>query len=263
MGATLSSKKIYNSFLGKYDEHKHLFHGHTFTGNPLAAAVACKNIQLYKKERLLEKVARISKRLKSHADLFYNIENVGDVRTGGLLMGIEMVSDRRTKIPIRVKGTSINKIVFDEGRKNGIYLRTLGNVVMLVPPLAISKSVLDTLVEKTEENHTCSRTKIIIKYSATVKMIYVWDLCTPARMVFSVFSTSVSSTLFEIARGGTSITTLPNVRRYIPFFLPSSKTILLMDVPFTRIGIFVRLSDTISIPIKSPPVLTSPTFSML
>ena len=151
MGATLSSKKIYNSFLGKYDEHKHLFHGHTFTGNPLAAAVACKNIQLYKKERLLEKVARISKRLKSHADLFYNIENVGDVRTGGLLMGIEMVSDRRTKIPIRVKGTSINKIVFDEGRKNGIYLRTLGNVVMLVPPLAISKSVLDTLVEKTEK----------------------------------------------------------------------------------------------------------------
>ena len=151
MGATLSSKKIYNSFLGKYDEHKHLFHGHTFTGNPLAAAVACKNIQLYKKERLLEKVARISKRLKSHADLFYNIENVGDVRTGGLLMGIEMVSDRRTKIPIRAKGTSINKIVFDEGRKNGIYLRTLGNVVMLVPPLAISKSVLDTLVEKTEK----------------------------------------------------------------------------------------------------------------
>ena len=61
-----------------------------------------------------------------------------------------------------------------------------------------------------------------------------------ARMVFSVFSTSVSSTLFEIARGGTSITTLPNVRRYIPFFLPSSKTILLMDVPFARIGIFVR-----------------------
>ena len=91
-----------------------MFHGHTFTGNPLAAAVAC---ILYKKERLLEKVARISKRLKSHADLFYNIENVGDVRTGGLLMGIEMVSDRRTKIPIRA---TINKIVFDEGKKRNI-----------------------------------------------------------------------------------------------------------------------------------------------
>ena len=151
MGATLSSKKIYNSFLGEYKEQKHLFHGHTFTGNPLAAAVACKNIQLYKKERLLEKVARTSERLNSHADLFYKIENVGDVRTAGLLMGIELVSDRRTKTPLYTRGTSINKIVFDEGRKNGIYLRTLGNVVMLVPPLAISKSILDTLVEKTEK----------------------------------------------------------------------------------------------------------------
>ena len=66
-------------------------------------------------------------------------------------MGIELVSDRRTKTPLYTRGTSINKIVFDEGRKNGIYLRTLGNVVMLVPPLAISKSILDTLVEKTEK----------------------------------------------------------------------------------------------------------------
>ena len=151
MGATLASKKIYNSFLGKYGDQKHLFHGHTFTGNPLAAAVACKNIQLYKKEHLLDKVKITSKRLKSHADLFYKIKEVGDVRVAGLLMGIEMVSDRRAKTPLHTKGVSINKIVFDEGKKNGIYLRTLGNVVMLVPPLAISKNTLDTLVQKTEK----------------------------------------------------------------------------------------------------------------
>ncbi|MDI1495809.1 MAG: Aminotransferase class-III [Cenarchaeum symbiont of Oopsacas minuta] len=151
MGATLSSKKIYESFLGKFTEHKHLFHGHTFTGNPLAAAVACKNIQLYKKEHLLEKVSRMSKILKSYTDEFYKIDAVGDVRSSGLLMGIELVSDKSKKTPICAKNTSINKIVFEEGKKHGIYLRTLGNVVMLVPPLAIPKEVLDDLVMKTRE----------------------------------------------------------------------------------------------------------------
>ena len=88
-------------------------------------------------------------------------------------MGIEMVSDRRTKIPIRVKGTSINKIVFDEGRKNGIYLRTLGNVVMLVPPLAISKSVLDTLVEKTEKT-ICIKTQTYIIFTVALYLIIIF-----------------------------------------------------------------------------------------
>jgi len=65
-----------------------------------------------------------------------------------MLMGIELVSDKKKKTPIKPK-KSINKIFFEEGRKNGIYLRTLGNIVMLVPPLAISQSDLSFLIEKT------------------------------------------------------------------------------------------------------------------
>jgi len=63
-------------------------------------------------------------------------------------MGIELVSDKKKKIPIKPK-KSINKIFFEEGKKNGIYLRTLGNIVMLVPPLAISQTELSFLIEKT------------------------------------------------------------------------------------------------------------------
>jgi len=65
-----------------------------------------------------------------------------------MLMGIELVSDKKKKTPIKPK-KSINKIFFEEGRKNGIYLRTLGNIVMLVPPLAISQIELSFLIEKT------------------------------------------------------------------------------------------------------------------
>ena len=76
------------------------------------------------------------------------IHLVGDVRTKGMLMGVELVRDKNKKIPINPK-KSINKIVFEEGRLNGIYLRTLGNIVMLVPPLAISKKELEFLIFRT------------------------------------------------------------------------------------------------------------------
>ena len=62
-------------------------------------------------------------------------------------MGIELVRDQRKKTPISPK-KSINKIFFEEGKKNGIYLRTLGNIVMLVPPLAISEYELESLIQR-------------------------------------------------------------------------------------------------------------------
>ncbi len=63
-------------------------------------------------------------------------------------MGIELVTDKRKKTPIHPK-KSINKIFYEEGKKNGIYLRTLGNIVMLVPPLAISENDLNLLLNRT------------------------------------------------------------------------------------------------------------------
>ena len=72
---------------------------------------------------------------------------VGDVRHKGMLMGIELVKDKKKKTPINPK-KSINKIFFEEGKKNGIYLRTLGNIVMIVPPLAISENDLNLLLNR-------------------------------------------------------------------------------------------------------------------
>ena len=148
LGATLTTKKIYDSFLGKFEDMKHLFHGHTYTGNPIATAVAAKNLQLYKKNNLIKKIQTTSKIFEKHKDDFYQLDLVGDVRTKGMLMGIELVKNKNKKTPINQK-KSINKIVFEEGRKNGIYLRTLGNIVMLVPPLAISPKELEFLISRT------------------------------------------------------------------------------------------------------------------
>ncbi|WP_026090130.1 adenosylmethionine--8-amino-7-oxononanoate transaminase [Candidatus Nitrosopumilus sediminis] len=148
MAATLTNKKIYDSFLGEFNDWKHLFHGHTYTGNPIAAAVANENLKMYKKNNLIKKIQKISKVFEKFYDEISEIDIVGDIRHKGMLMGIELVKDKKRKTPISPK-KSINKIFFDEGKKNGIYLRTLGNIVMLVPPLAISESELELLLKRT------------------------------------------------------------------------------------------------------------------
>ena len=148
MAATLTNKKIYNSFLGEFNDWKHLFHGHTYTGNPIAAAVANKNIEMYQKNHLIKKIQKTARIFEKYYTQILDIDIVGDIRHKGMLMGIELVSNKTKKTPIQsIK--SINKIFFEEGKKNKIYLRTLGNIVMLVPPLAISEKDLDLLLNNT------------------------------------------------------------------------------------------------------------------
>jgi adenosylmethionine-8-amino-7-oxononanoate aminotransferase len=148
MAATLASKKIYDSFLGEFNDWKHLFHGHTYTGNPIAAAVSLENLRLYQKNNLIKKIQKTSKVFEKYYGEISQLESVGDIRHRGMLMGIELVTDKKKKTPIHPK-KSINKIFFEEGKKNGIYLRTLGNIVMLVPPLAITEKELDLLLNRT------------------------------------------------------------------------------------------------------------------
>ena len=148
LAATLTTKKVYDSFLGDFYDFKHLFHGHTYTGNPIAAAVANENLQLYEKFKLIKKIQITSKIFEDQISEILRFQHVGDVRHKGMLMGIELVNDKKKKTPFSTK-KSFNKLVFEVGRKNGIYLRTLGNIIMLVPPLAISQKELNLLLQRT------------------------------------------------------------------------------------------------------------------
>lgn len=160
MAATLASKKVYDSFLGEFNEWKHLFHGHTYTGNPISSSVAYENLKMYQKYKLIEKIRKKSKVFEKYKREISELESVGDVRHKGMLMGVELVSDKKKKTPIQTK-KSINKIFFEEGKKNGIYLRTLGNIVMLVPPLAISEKDLELLLNKTIITIKSSQSQIL------------------------------------------------------------------------------------------------------
>jgi len=160
MAATLTNKKIYDSYLGEFNDWKHLFHGHTYTGNPIAAAVANENLKMYKTKNLIKKIQKTSKVFEKFYQEISEIDIVGDIRHKGMLMGIELVTNKKRKTPIHPK-KSINKIFFEEGKKQGIYLRTLGNIVMLIPPLAISEKELNLLLNRTIRTIKAARSKVV------------------------------------------------------------------------------------------------------
>jgi len=160
MAATLTTKKIYDSFLGEFNDWRHMFHGHTYTGNPLSAAVANENLKMYQKYSLIKKIQKTSKIFERYYQEISELDIVGDIRHKGMLMGIELVSDKKKKSPIHPK-KSINKIFFEQGKKQGIYLRTLGNIVMLVPPLAISEKELELLINRTISTIKTAKSQLI------------------------------------------------------------------------------------------------------
>lgn len=150
LAVTLSTERIYEAFLGKYEERKQLFHGHTFTGNPIGCATAIANIELYRKERLMEKVKGKAEIVRKRLEEIVDYEIVGDVRHKGLLAGIELVSNRKRKRPYTLK-KRMSYYIMQESLKRGVFLRPLGHIMTLVPPLAIGEKeltlLLDTAVE--------------------------------------------------------------------------------------------------------------------
>lgn len=148
LAATLVNDRIYSAFLGSYDEYKTFYHGHTFTGNPLGCALGIANLEIFDDEDLLEelqvKIDYFSKRLKS----FTSLSHTGEIRQMGIMAGIELVQDKETKEPYPIEDRIGNKITL-EARTHGLFIRPLGSVIVLMPPLAITIDELDRLCDIT------------------------------------------------------------------------------------------------------------------
>ena len=145
LAATLTTDEIYNAFLGEYKGLKTFFHGHTFTGNQLGCAAAYANIEIFEKEGLLEKIQRTIAHFKSRLTEFYSLNHVGDVRICGLAAGVELVRDKETKETYALE-EKVGAQVCKEALKRGVILRPIVNTIVLIPPLQISISELDRLL---------------------------------------------------------------------------------------------------------------------
>ncbi|MCM2359366.1 MAG: adenosylmethionine--8-amino-7-oxononanoate transaminase, partial [Geobacteraceae bacterium] len=146
LAATLTSQRVYDAFLGEYRELKTFFHGHTFTGNPIACAAALASLELFEAERLLEalpeKIAFLAERLQRISLL----PQVGEARQSGMIGGIELVRDKETREPYPWE-ERVGIRVCREARRHGLFLRPLGNVIVVFPPLSISLEELATLMD--------------------------------------------------------------------------------------------------------------------
>lgn len=144
MAATLATDDVWNAFLGDYAEAKTFFHGHTYSGNPLAAAVAIATLDVFDDQQTLEQMPAKIQRLQSHLDRIAELPHVGDVRGKGLMIGIELVRDRQNAEPYAWEEKRGQRVC-DYAKTQGVWIRPLGNVVVLMPPLAITEPELDRI----------------------------------------------------------------------------------------------------------------------
>ena len=143
LAATLATESMYEAFLG--EPEKTFFHGHSYTGNALGCAAALANLEIFKKEKTLAQVRKKSRILQTLLKPLAELPIVGNVRQCGLMAGIELVKNKETREPFPLSERMGYKVTA-ECRRHGLLIRPIGNIVVLVPPLAASERELRQIV---------------------------------------------------------------------------------------------------------------------
>jgi len=146
LAATLTTERIYRAFLGRYEDFKTFFHGHSYTGNPVGCAVALANLEVFENERTLARLQPKIAALRRLLEPLRARPQVGDLRQLGLMVGIELVQEKATKAPYPL-AQRIGMRVAEEARRLGLLLRPLGNVIVLMPPLSTTVRELRQMVD--------------------------------------------------------------------------------------------------------------------
>lgn len=150
LAATLTTDTIYNAFLGEPSAGRTFFHGHTYTGNPLACAAALASLDLFDRHDILTNVRRNADRMAQGLASLANHPHVGEIRQRGIMVGIELVRDRAGLKPFPIERRT-GHLVTLAARERGVILRPLGDVVVLMPAPAMPLDLVDRLVQVASE----------------------------------------------------------------------------------------------------------------
>lgn len=141
LGLTVTSNKIFESFLHQ-EMAKGMLHGHSFTANPLACAVACANLDLFERDETWQSIQNLVVWNESFASELKSNENVADVRQQGTILAFEVVSDGGPTYFSTIRDTAYKFFI-----EHGVLIRPLGNVIFINPPYCITKQEYDSVIE--------------------------------------------------------------------------------------------------------------------
>jgi adenosylmethionine---8-amino-7-oxononanoate aminotransferase len=145
LAATMTTERVFNAFWGPIAQKKTFFHGHSYTAHPLGAAAALANLELIDNIKLLEKTRRKAQIMKDELQSIARLPHVGSVRQAGLMAGVELVENKDEKKPYPTterRGARVCKALLSRG----VWLRPLGEVIVIMPPPVISDQALRRLL---------------------------------------------------------------------------------------------------------------------
>jgi adenosylmethionine-8-amino-7-oxononanoate aminotransferase len=144
LAITAASKRLYQEFEANWTDQKHLYHGHTFAGHPVGCTAVIENIKMYRENKLLSKIRKNSNLLAKRIRDFNKFPIVKELRGKGLLAAFDLV---KKGTPIKsINGIPISMYIIKESLKRGVYLRSLGSTIIIIPPLAIDKESLEKIM---------------------------------------------------------------------------------------------------------------------
>ncbi len=146
LAVTMTTERLFEGFLAPPEQAKTFYHGHTFTGNALGAAAALATLDVYEAEGLIDALPDKIAHLGRELERLRAFEVVGDIRQYGLGVGVELVRDRATREPLDPAERRGYKICH-HARDLGVFLRPLGDILVLMPPLTLSHEELTLLVD--------------------------------------------------------------------------------------------------------------------
>lgn len=146
LSVTLAADEIYQAFYDDYEKLKTFFHGHSFTGNPLAASVAVENLKILEEEKIIESLPPKIEVLRKNLEKFRELDCVGDIRHIGMIGAVEIVKNRETKEPYTFE-ERIGSKIYKEALKRGVILRPLGSIIYFMPPYVITEEEIEQMVD--------------------------------------------------------------------------------------------------------------------
>jgi adenosylmethionine-8-amino-7-oxononanoate aminotransferase len=146
LAVTIATDRIYNAFLGEFKDLKTFFHGHSYSGNPLACAAAVASLDIFRTDKTIKKMVQKSAIIEDKLAEMSFLTHVGNVRYKGLVAAVELVVNKTTKEPYPWEDRMGWKVAY-KTREQGVVIRPLGNVIVIMPPLSIGIGDLNHLMQ--------------------------------------------------------------------------------------------------------------------